>query len=437
MSKTSELSEDLLRVLDRISLSRIHYIILSICIMFYLFAAMNCVLIAPALDLIQKEFRLDPISLGMVVGILYLGMLLGAVSCGYISDILGRKLALILTTSVHSIFTGLISMVGDLSTLLVLRFIAGYGLGGVLPLPGVYMSEYSPPKYRGLFIGLIETSWVFGALLASALGLLIIPSYGWRVLFYTAFIPLIIIPLTLAFLPESTRYLISRGRGKEALKVLERFNLKIETVPRVVSEKVSIREIFSKSYIPRTVLLWILWFSLVYTYHGIFIWLKAFFIKSGLIVDPLLYYFIVTLAQIPGYFSATLLLDKLGRKPVLVLYLILAGIGCLAYAFSRDPTSILISSCIIGFFNLGAWAGLYTYTPELYPTRVRGTGAGAAASCGRLGGFLQGPLTGLILTSLGLTPTFIKFSIIHIVAAITVLFLGIETKGRRLEEISR
>jgi len=430
-------SIDLTAILDKIPISRFHYVMLIICILFYFFAAMNCVLIAPALDLIQKEFRLDPFLLGIVVGSLYLGMLLGAATCGYLSDAIGRKLALVITTTIHSIFTGLLALAWDFKSLVVLRFIAGYGLGGLLPLPGVYMSEYAPPRRRGLFIGLIETSWVFGALLAASLGLVIIPRYGWRVLFYTAFIPLAIIPPALAYLPESIRYLLMKGRVTDALLIFERLGVKLKEAPKVKVERVEVKEIFTPEYLPRTVLLWTLWFSLVYTYHGIFIWLKAFFIRTSLIVAPLFFYFVVTLAQIPGYFSATFLLDRIGRKAVLELYLTMAGIGCLAYAFSKDPMTVLLSSCIIGFFNLGAWAGLYTYTPELYPTRIRGTGSGTAASFGRFGGFLQGPLTGLVLANFGLSATFIKFMFIHLVAAIAVLLLGVETRGKRLEEISK
>ncbi len=425
----------LAEVIEGVPLSRIHYMLLAVSSLSYMFAAMNCVLIAPALDLVAREFALDARLIGIVVGVTYGGMLIGAVTFGALSDVLGRRLAIIVATVIHAVFTALFAFVWSFSSILALRFLAGYGLGGLLPLPGVYVSEFVPARYRGRFLGIVETSWVFGALLAAGFGLAIIPSFGWRTLFYTGLLPLATLPL-LAAIPESIRYLEKRGRLEEAARVLKRFGVSASFARHEEAEKVSLGELLSKSYRARSVLLWTLWFVLVYTYHGIFIWLKAFFAETGFIPNPLFFYFVVTFAQIPGYLSATFLLDKIGRKLVLELYLCLAGLGCLMFALAQSSTSVLLASCFIGFFNLGSWAGLYAYTPELYPTRIRGTGSGVAASFGRVGGLLQGPLTGLALATFGLTGTFGKFAILHWVAALATLLFGVETKGKTLEEIS-
>ncbi len=148
---------------------------------------------------------------------------------------------------------------------------------------------------------------------------------------------------------------------------------------------------------------------------------------------------IVTLVQVPGYYSAALLLDRIGRKPIITIYLILAGIGCLLLPTAKDLNIVLLYSCVISFFNLGAWAGLYTYTPELYPTELRGSGAGVAASVGRLAGiagvYMPGYLIGIVKG--GIFYTFLIFSILHVIAGILTAAFGEETKGRRLEEISK
>ena len=426
------------KTLESVRLSSTHYKLLVTASFAYLFAAMDTVLIAPALDLIVKEFNLTPFMAGLLISSFYIGMLIGASSCGYLSDKLGRKTLMIITTLIHAVFTVLFAFATDLYTAFAIRLIAGYGAGGLLPLPGVYIAEYVPAAYRGRFLGTVETSWVFGALLASGLGLTIIPILGWRALFYAGVIPIAIIPALLK-LPESLRYLEEKGKESEILEILEKFGVSsVELAHSSVSHtKIKVSELFSREYIGRTILLWTLWFVLVYTYHGIFIWLKAFFVRTGLIPQPLTFYFIVTLVQVPGYISATLLLDKIGRKKVLLVYLALSGAGCLGFSLAHDFTSIIITSSIISFFNLGAWAGLYTYTPELYPTRIRGTGSGSAASCGRFGGILQGPITGLVLSMAGLSMTFIKFSVLHWLAALMVLILGIETKGKVLEELAK
>jgi len=178
---------------------------------------------------------------------------------------------------------------------------------------------------------------------------------------------------------------------------------------------------------------------LVYTYHGIFIWLPTIYVKElGLtVVKSIEWTIAVTLAQIPGYYSAAFLLDRVGRKPIATAYLAMAGVACILLSQARAPEPILLWSAVISFFNLGAWAALYAYTPELYPTRVRGTGSGAAASIGRVAGTVAPTLTPLLYSYGGLAASFVMFALIHILGAVTVVAFGVETKGKTLEEIAK
>lgn len=432
--------------LEKANLSNFHYTLLLLGCLIYGFTAMNTMLISATLPAIIEEWSLDSITAGFLLSSGYIGMFIGALSCGFLADTIGRKKALIFTILFMSIFTGLCSIAKDVPSMSILRFLAGIGLGGTLPQPGVYVSEYIPAKHRGKFVGFIETSWVFGALLAIAFPFLLIPSYGWRLTFLIAFIPLFLIILILFFAPESLRYLELKNKHEEILKLLKKHKLISEEVNKEkifykyedISKKFSLKDIFSLKYRKRTILLWILWAVLVYTYHGIFLWLPTIYIKEfGFeIVKSLYWTLIVTLMQVPGYFSATFLLDIIGRKKVLAVYLGLAGVSSFLLSIARDINTILLYSCFISFFNLGAWAGLYTYTPELYPTKIRGTGSGAAASIGRLAGILAPTLTGFLYSIGKLLFPFIVFTLAHIIASLSVIFLGIETKGKILEEIS-
>ncbi|MEM1574990.1 MAG: MFS transporter [Nitrososphaerota archaeon] len=432
--------------LEKVPISNFHYILLLLGCLIYGFTAMNTMLISAALPAIISEWSLDSVTAGFLLSSGYIGMFIGALSCGFLADAIGRKKALIFTIFLMSIFTGLCSIANEISSMFILRFLAGIGLGGTLPQPGVYISEYVPAKYRGKFVGFVETSWVFGALLAIAFPFLLIPLYGWRLTFLIAFIPLLLIILVIFFTPESLRYLELKNKYEEIFKILKKHKLISEEINKEkifyklkdTSKKTSFKEIFSLKYRKRTLLLWILWAVLVYTYHGIFLWLPTIYVKEfGFeIVKSLYWTLIVTLIQVPGYFSATFLLDIIGRKKVLAIYLGLAGISCLLLSIAKDVNAILLWSCFISFFNLGAWAGLYTYTPELYPTRIRGTGSGAAASIGRLAGILAPTLTGFLYSIGKLLFPFIVFTLAHLIASLSVIFLGIETKGKILEEIS-
>ena len=436
----------LVDLIEKATISRFHYILLALCSLIYALAAMNVMLIGATLPSIVTEWELNKIITGVLLGAGGLGMFVGALGFGVVADIVGRKKALIVTVVLASIFTGLCSIAWDVTSMLILRFLAGIGLGSVLPQPGVYISEYIPADKRGQFTGLVETSWVYGALLAISFPYVIIPLYGWRLAFLVAFIPLILIPFIVAFMPESIRYLESKGLNNTASKLLKKYGLTVGSLKKLTKRtvrKYSVKEslgmLWSKKYGVRTFMLWLTWFVLVYTYHGIFLWLPRIFeeiVQAKESLGYLHWALIITLFQIPGYYSATFLLDKFGRKPVLGIYLIIAGIGSFIFSISHGLLQILITMAIISFFNLGAWAALYTYTPELYATRIRGTGVGAAASFGRLAMILGPYLTGYIWSGWGLSFVFIVFAAVQIINAIVVGAFRIETKGKRLEEIS-
>jgi len=348
-----------------------------------------------------------------------------------------------------TVFTALNSLAPDPATMAFLRFLAGIGLGGSLPQPGVYVSEYVPAKYRGRFLGLVETSWVYGALLSLIFPFFLLPTYGWRPTFLVALVPLFLIPIVVFFAPESLRYLQLKGRTSEAVSLLKKHKLvpsdfKEAKSPSAASKrfnvKAALKELWSPAYRRRTALLWIVWAVLVYTYHGIFIWLPTFYASPPLsftVVKSIQWVLIVTLAQVPGYYSAALLLDRAGRKPIALTYLMFAGVGSVLLSLALEPTPILLWSIVISFFNLGAWSALYAYTPELYPTNVRGTGSGAAASIGRLAGVIAPTATPLLYAYGGLAAAFTIFALTHFLGAIAVAVLGTETKGKILEEISK
>lgn len=148
------------------------------------------------------------------------------------------------------------------------------------------------------------------------------------------------------------------------------------------------------------------------------------------------YVVIITLAQIPGYFSAAFLVERIGRKPVIVFYLLLSALSAFLFGQATATAQILLWASLMSFFNLGAWGAVYTYTPELYPTHARATGAGSAAAFGRIGGIIAPYLVGMLLPSLGRGGVLTMNAALLAIAAGAVAFLGMETKGRTLEQIS-
>jgi putative MFS transporter len=148
------------------------------------------------------------------------------------------------------------------------------------------------------------------------------------------------------------------------------------------------------------------------------------------------FFFLSTIAQVPGYFSAAWLVERWGRRPTLVAYLLGSALAAFLFGNAGAGTDAFIYAGLLSFFNLGAWAVVYTITPELYPTAIRATGAGLAAAVGRTGGIIGPFLTPVLLPLIGQTGIFAMFMAVLVLTAFAVFALAEETKGRSLEEIA-
>lgn len=197
----------------------------------------------------------------------------------------------------------------------------------------------------------------------------------------------------------------------------------------------NIATLWEKKYARSTLMLWVLWFAVVFSYYGMFLWLPSVMVGKGFdLISSFKYVLIMTLAQLPGYFTAAWFIEKFGRKFVLVTYLL--GTAASAFVFGGAETieTLLISGMLLSFFNLGAWGALYAYTPEQYPAIVRGTGGGMAAAIGRVGGIFGPLLVGTLLTKgYDISFIFAIFCVAIVIGVLAVIFLGKETKQTELQ----
>ena len=431
--------------LDKTKVGRFHYTFLATGAFAWAFNAISVMVLAFVLPSILKEWNLS-IEVGGLLGtVYYVGMFLGASSFGMLADHFGRKPMVQCAVVIYAMTTGLCAFAWDPVSLGALRFLGGIGTGGIMPVLSTWLSEYVPKTSRGKFVAVLESSWSFGALFISALSWLVIPTYGWRSVFLVSFVALIFVLLIRQFLPESIRFLEEKGRTDEALTILRRHGFD-SSPPSLEQAPIDRRgggwhqlvDLWSPALRRRTLMLWTLWFCIAYSYHGIFIWLPTILYGEGLtLVKALWYSMLITSLQIPGYLSAAYLIEVVGRKRILASYMALAAVSSYFFGTTWAEWGILLWGGCISFFNLGAWAVTYAYTPELYPTRIRGTGAGWSGAVGRVAGILAPLLTAVAVSSLGTFETFSVFFALQLVAAIVVAALGVETKGRALEEISR
>jgi len=444
-------SSNIVKRLERLPLSWLHYKLLIIQGFGWLFDAMDVGIITFVLAALAKDWKLPPGQIGLIGSAGLAGMFLGAVVSGIVADYLGRKAVFQITLLIFSITTVLCALAWDVKSMIVFRFFVGLGLGGELPVVSSLLSEFIPGKNRGRFIVLLESFWAWGWLIAALVAFLVIPAHGWRVAFVIGAIPALYIWVVRRKLPESPRWLESKGRIAEAEVVMKQLESESErltgtTLPLIEithkpekeqTARFTFVELWTPQYRQRTIMLWILWFGLVFGYYGIFVWLPTLLVKAGYpMVKSFGFVVFITSMQIPGYLSAAYLVERIGRKPVIVLYLLMSALAAFLFGQSTTTTQILLWAALMSFFNLGAWGAVYTYTPELYPTRVRATGAGSAAAFGRIGGILAPFAVGILLPSIGTSGVLAMNAAMLATAAGAVAILGTETKGRPLETIS-
>lgn len=433
--------------LEALPLGRFHYKLLLVTGLGWLFDSMDTGLIAFILPVLAKEWGLAPGQMGLIGCIGLIGMALGAVVSGTIADRIGRKKVFTITVLLYSIASAFCALSWNYQSLLVFRFLVGFGLGGELPVAATLVSEYAPSRVRGRFIVLLESFWGLGWIAAACIAYFFIPLYGWRMAFLIGALPALYVCLIRMHMPESVRYLLAHGRVGEARKIvvsLERqlhvpvapFVSEKETVPVVA--KASFRELWKKPFASRTIMLWLVWFGINFSYYGIFMWLPSLVFQQGFtVVKTFEYVLIMTLAQLPGYYCAAWLVDKIGRKYTLSAFLLFSGVASYFFGHASTAAALMMWGSVMSFFNLGAWGVLYTYTPEQYPTAIRALGSGWAAGFGRFGGMAAPMMVGALLArSFGFASVFYMFALVFAAVAVIVMSLGVESKQKDLESIS-
>ena len=433
--------------LEALPVGRFHYKLLLVTGLGWLFDSMDTGLIAFILPVLAKEWGLAPGQMGLIGSIGLIGMALGAVISGTVADRIGRKKVFTITVLLYSIASAFCALSWNYQSLLVFRFLVGFGLGGELPVAATLVSEYAPSRVRGRFIVLLESFWGLGWIAAACIAYFFIPVYGWRMAFLIGALPALYVCLIRLHMPESVRYLLTRGRVDEARQIVLSLEKKLhvpsalftgETEPVPVVAKASFRELWKKPFMSRTIMLWLVWFGINFSYYGIFMWLPSLVFQQGFtVVKTFEYVLIMTLAQLPGYYCAAWLVDKIGRKYTLSAFLLFSGVASYFFGHASTAATLMMWGSVMSFFNLGAWGVLYTYTPEQYPTAIRALGSGWAAGFGRFGGMAAPMMVGALLArSFGFASVFYMFALVFAAVAVIVLSLGVESKQKDLESLS-
>ncbi len=449
-------AQELSQRLDDMPLGRTHYKVLVGSGVGWALDAMDVGLISFILAALVEQWNMSEWEADLLASIGFVGMALGASLGGLLADRIGRKQVFALTLVVYGLATGASALVGGLTLLLVLRFFVGLGLGAELPVASTYVSEFAPSRIRGRLIVILEGFWAVGWTAAAVIGFLVVPASanGWRWAFVIGGVPALYALVVRWALPESPRWLAGAGRVAEAADVVAQLEEGVTTgrrepevepgvspLPadvgsvRVADSAVArLTGLWSPEFRLRTASIWVIWLAVNFAYYGAFIWIPSMLVAAGFsLVKSFGFTLIITVAQLPGYATAAWLIEKWGRRPTLSVFLIGSAGAAVAYGTAGSELAIILAGMALSFFNLGAWGALYAITPEIYPTSLRGTGAGWAAGVGRLSSIVAPFAVTSMLALGGVGLAFTVFAACFLVATIATWGL-VDRRGAALDD---
>ncbi|CAM03723.1 major facilitator superfamily (MFS) metabolite/H+ symporter [Saccharopolyspora erythraea NRRL 2338] len=447
----------LLARLDRLPLSRPHYLLLLLGGLGYTFDGMDSAVVAFLLPSVQEVWGLTNAQLGLIGSATPFGFLFGATCAGLLGDRIGRRQVMMWALAVYALFSVVGALAPNYGIFLGARVLAGFGAGAESAIIAPFLSEFVPAARRGWFVGALAGFFSFGFVAAALLGRFVVQPLpeGWRWAQVITAAPIVMLLWWRRSLPESPRFLLANGRADEAERVvadLERRVLaatgaELPPVPEVAVERPArtrrigllsaLRYLWSGAMAGRTAITWLIWFVITFSYYGFFTWIPTLLVQQGITVTRSFEFsIIIYLAQVPGYFSAAWLGELLDRKNTIALYLAGAAAGAYWMSQMTDPVLITTSAAVLSFFLNGTYAAVYSYTPEVFPTWIRASGTGLSSAFGRVGSIIAPSVIGMSAATLGFAGVFGMTTAVLAAGVVCTLLFGVSTAGRSLEDLT-
>jgi AAHS family 4-hydroxybenzoate transporter-like MFS transporter len=429
-------------IIDESRVSRAQATVLGISLMTALFDGYDTQGIGYVAPVMARDLGLAPGALGPVFSAGFFGLTIGAIVFGMLADKIGRKQAIIWPIAIFGVFSLLTPLGHDVQSLVILRALAGFGLGGTLPNVTAYVLEYSPRRMRSLLVNSTGAFFAVGSIAGGMLANQLIPTVGWQSTFYVGgVVPLLFIVVVAVWMPESVRYLLLSGKAMaRAAAIMARivpdrnFTPATQFTLEPQLHGITVKHLFTEARAVPTVLLWVAFTMNLFVLTYLISWMPTLLRQSG---QPLTVAILATVwysvGGIVGGLSMGFIADRVGSLPrVLVVGYLGAAVFITVAAFSTQNTAILIPAMFFtGISIQGGQPCLNTISATYYPTAIRATGIGWALGVGRVGAFV-GPLIGGFLVSASFTvPAVILANIIPaFIGAVAIVLFQLRHAGR-------
>ena len=398
---------DVRHVIDEYRWTPLQYLVICLCFFLNMLDGMDVLAIALAAPVLAREWQINPDTLGFVFSAALVGMALGAILIAPKADVWGRRRLVIICMTVIAVGMLLTPLAKMVPQLVVLRFLTGLGVGGMVASMATMSAEFSPKRTRNLAVTFVQAGYPVGAAVLGLIGAKLIPAFGWNSVFILAgLLTTLSIPIVAILLPESPEFLLQKqpkGSLEKLNKILRKMgHPRMTELPPIAgsaqANRTGVTALFSKEYRTTTVLLWVGFFMAFGTLYFLLNWIPELATNTGLTLEFAIYSgAVLNVGAFFGMVTLGFLADRIGLKRVIVAWLILAALVMVLFGNFQTSVAILLALCVIGFFMEGGFIGIYAAAAQVYPTLIRNTGVGWAIGAGRTGAILSPYIAGVLV----------------------------------------
>jgi AAHS family benzoate transporter-like MFS transporter len=421
---------DVHKLADHSRFNGFHGLVLFWCALIIVFDGYDLAVVGIALPSIMKGMGVDATSAGFMVSSALFGMMIGAIFFGTIADRIGRRLTIAICIGLFSVFTAAAGFTADPITFSVTRFLAGLGIGGVMPNVVAQMTEYSPKRIRSTMVTLMFSGYAVGGMLAAVLGKGLIESYGWQSVFIAAGLPVLMIPFMMKSLPESMPFLIRARRFDELKRIASKLEPSYQahaedrfTLPAADrADDAPIRHLFREGRGFSTLMFWAAFFMCLFMVYALSSWLTKLMAVAGYSLgSAMTFVLVLNFGAVIGAVGGGWLADRFHIKRVLIAFYALAAVSITLLGYKMPIELLYLLVGLAGATTIGTQIVAYAYVGQFYPMAVRSTGIGWASGVGRSGAILAPILIGaLVGLNLPLQQNFIAIAIPALIAIVAI-----------------
>ena len=431
------------QIIDHAKFTPFHFRVVAWCLLIILFDGYDLAINGVVLPLLMDDWGLSAVQAGMLASTALAGMMFGAMIFGSLADKIGRKKVIMICIVLFSGLTFAGGFASNPTEFGILRFLAGLGIGGVMPNLVALTSEYAPQKMRSTLVTTMFSGYAVGGVMAALLGSWFTPSFGWEIMFFIAGIPLFLLPVIWKYLPESLTFIVKENKQEEARQIVRKLapnvTVKEDTTFELyqvdVPEAANVASLFRRGRATNTLLFWVAFFTCLLTMYALSSWLPKLMMAAGYSMDnSLMFMMIMNVGAVVGIVGGGILADRFHLKPVLMFLGIMGAIVMSLMGFQSNQFLLYILVFLAGAASIGSQMLLYSYVAQFYPLAVRSTGIGWSSAIGRMGAIV-GPI--LIGSLLGMNlPAHFNFIAVGLPVLITAIAVALIMHDDEPEKIA-